>query len=139
MFARTNTRCSVFDEDNRKEQDADGRHPVESHVFFDKLYPYPNYAEDRPQLSTEENKLFYVRVGNRWVSMVYEHGRYEWREYESLKDPVKMDELHENRVMWDWEHVEAVGLVTRYRGEHKRDPDTKKEYISVSLHEHHTS
>ena len=128
-----NTRCSVFDEDNRKEQDADGRHLVESHVFFDKLYRYPKCSEDRPQLSSEKNKLFYVRVGDRWVPMTYEHGRYERREYELLKDPVKMDELHENRVMWDWEHVEAVGLVTRYRGEDKRDPNTKEEYISVSI------
>ena len=128
-----NTKCAVFDEDNRKEPDANSEHPIDTHTFFDKLYRYPAYTEKQPKTEQKNKRLSYILVGDRWVPMVYTHGRFERREYELFTEPALIDALHENATMDGWEKVDAVGLVTRYRGEYKRDPDTKEQYIQISV------
>ena len=128
-----NTRCAVFDEDNRKEPDAGGERPIQAHTFFNKLYQCPIRTDKRPSLGQKNKSLFYVQVGNRWVPMAYVHGRFERREYELFTDPALIDVLHENVAMDGWENVEAVGLVTRYRGESKRDSDKNKQYVQISV------
>ena len=130
-----NTQCAVFDEDNRKEEGAEGKHPIESLVFFDNVYNYvPAETDIRPQINAGRNKkLFYVLVGCRWIPMTYVHGRYERREYELISDPALIDDLFAGMAMDGWANVNAVGLVTRYRGERKRDRATKQEYIDVSV------
>ena len=126
-------RCAVFDEDNRKEPGADKKRAIETHIFFDKLYQYPTCEECELPLDPVNTRLCYVRIGDRWIPMMHVHGRLERREYELFTDPALIDAIHENVAMEGWENVEAFGLVTRYRGESKRDPDTKKEYMQISV------
>ena len=129
------TKCAVFDEDNRKEDDdPDGEHPIETHIFIENLYSYPGANENVHQQTAKGNQqLAYVRIGNRWVTMAYVHGRFERREYELVTDPALIDRLHEEQPLHGWESVSAVGLVTRYRGTFKRDSETKKIYLAVSV------
>jgi len=127
------TRCAVFDEDNRKEPEDSSERSIETHTFFDGLYQYPLCTGEQPQIEQTNRRLSYVRIGEHWVSMAHVHDRFERREYELFTDPVLIDGLHENKAMDGWENIEAVGLVTRYRGERKRDSDTKEQYIQISV------
>ena len=130
----TETKCAVYDEDNRKETDDNAAHPIDSHVFFDELYDYKTVHQDqKPQTAKKNKKLAYVRIGDRWVPMTYNHGRFERREYELVDDPASVLELYGNTAMRDWDNIASVGIVTRYRGEFKRDSDTKERYVHVSV------
>ena len=130
----TNTKCEVYDEDNRKDSAENEARPINSHTFFDKLYSYQTIQEnEKPQTTKENKKLAYVRIGDQWVKMTYEHGRFERREYELVTSPALIDKLYENPALIGWSNISSIGLVTRYRGEYKRNTDTKKRYLHVSV------
>ena len=128
------TRCAVYDEDNRNEPEPDSKKPLETHTFFDDLYTYPTVKEsEKPSTKKENKQLLWVRVGDRWVAMSHVHGRLERREVELFSDPDMIDSLYRNKALEDWENIAAFGLVTRYRGLMKRDPETKQLYWDISI------
>ncbi len=133
-FFVSNTKCAVYDEDNRNEPDENNAQPIDYHTFFNGLYTYQaEKSGEKPQTSKENKNLAWVRICDRWVPMSYLHGRFERREYELVSDSMLICNLYHNAAMEDWDNIAAVGLVTRYRGEYKRDSDTKERYVHISV------
>ena len=131
-----NTKCNVFDEDNRNVDDAapETPAPVEVLPMFDDFYSYANVNGEPVNLNPDNSQLYYVKVGERLVKMVFAHGRLERREFELVTDPTAMEAfLLGNNAFGGWNRIVSVGQVTRYRGERRRDPETKQEVWEITV------
>ena len=100
--------------------------------FFDSLYTYHSIDKEL-EFDPKNKRLAYVLVGNRYISMVSTHGRFERREYEYTPVNDELRSIIFEDLFEDWRNVKGIGLVTRYRATLVRDKKTKEKYYNVTI------